>query len=326
MAHLFVFAVIIAVIMNTGTCLPLSRATSTKRRDLFGSDKNRAKAGDTLQKTASKQSSQMGVIITAGSSGAASSASTYGREEHTISDAERSIFGIEDSGLKTAVEGYKGRAPNDVFVKSPTPWDDLYTRYDWDQVKTTLVPVGATVLSISTEPIIVKSQIFENKSSQTATFNVFVSDTVSNSATSSWSTSGSFSVSQSIKYSVEVLGSGAEGTTSFSFESGWGEGGSETETVTLGSRSGVNVELEPGEAVQADLRASRGTMRVQVDYVANLSGYVACNYNPTFEGHHFWAFGVNSVLGGGNLAQVIHSSEIIEVGYYADSSVTLSDI
>ena len=88
--------------------------------------------------------------------------------------------------------------PNNV-VKGPTPWDELYTVHDWDRAKTTLGPVGATIHSISTEPIIVESQIFENKSSQTATLYVFMSDAVGNNVTSSWSGSGSFSVSQSIK-------------------------------------------------------------------------------------------------------------------------------
>ena len=144
--------------------------------------------------------------------------------------------------------------------------------------------------------------------------------------TSSWSTSASISVSQTIKYNVEFLGTGVGQETSFGFELGWGIGGAQTQSVTIGSRSGVYVELEPGEGVMATLKASRGSMKVKVTYRTTLSGHVACNYNPRYDGHHFWAFDVNNIMSAGGIGNENYVTEVLELGYYADASVILSDL
>lgn len=69
-----------------------------------------------------RQSSPLEVRVIAGESGSSSDVIAYSREVHAITDEESATFGIEDYALKQAVEKYKGKSPNDAFVRGPTPW------------------------------------------------------------------------------------------------------------------------------------------------------------------------------------------------------------
>jgi len=64
-----------------------------------------------------------------------SSVRITGEEWHVINDNEANIFNITDKPLKEAVEKYFGKKPNDAYLHSPTPWNDLYKTYNWEQVK-----------------------------------------------------------------------------------------------------------------------------------------------------------------------------------------------
>ncbi|HEU0129577.1 MAG TPA: hypothetical protein VFQ85_01120 [Mycobacteriales bacterium] len=265
------------------------------------------------------------VTIVAGKDPNTSSVSASGSEQHVITDAERDAFGLGDAALKLAVGKYFGAGPNDAFLRSPTPWNDLYATYGWPQVQTVLVVQSATVLDVALQPTVIATNTFRNTSTHTGTFNCGVTQQVANTTQSTWSKTDSITVSQKVSYKIGFLGTGAGGETSLAYQHTWGEGGSESETVTVGSASGVSVSLAPGQAVEAVLSASRGTMHVQLVYSAYLIGDTAVNYNPTFKDHHFWALDIGGVMGAGGIPNARTYTETIEIGYFADSSIDLRD-
>src|SRR5947207_10532693 len=71
------------------------------------------------------------VSIVAGADAAHSSVNATGSVQHVITDKEVTTFGIQDSPLKNAVGKYFGKNPNDAYLHSPTPWNDLYKTYGW---------------------------------------------------------------------------------------------------------------------------------------------------------------------------------------------------
>ena len=141
---------------------------------------------------------------------------------------------------------YFGKKPADAYLHSPTPWGDLYETYCWQQVQTLLVVPKAKILGITSEPVIVKTQKFENNSSKKGTFNVAISETVQDTTTSSWSTGGTLTVGQKFEYKVKFLGTGGGGETSLSYSQSRGIDGSESKSTTVGSSSAVSVELATG--------------------------------------------------------------------------------
>ncbi|BCT68244.1 hypothetical protein [Nitrosospira sp. NRS527] len=265
------------------------------------------------------------ISIKAGTNAATSSVNASGSVQHIITTTEKKTFGIQDAGLKNAVGKYFGRNPNDAYLHSDTPWGDLYKTYNWPQVQTVLVVQSATITGITSEPVIVATKIFSNNSSKKATFNASISDQVNNTTESNWSQTDTVSVEQKIKYEIGFLGTGGGGETSMSYSHSWGKGGSESMSITVGSDSGVSVELAPGESVEAQLSASRGVMKVRVVYKAYLTGSTAINYNPTFKGHHFFSLPIDGVMEAGGLSTIREFTEDIEIGYYSNSKVELKD-
>lgn len=263
--------------------------------------------------------------INAGPDAASSSVTATGSIQHIITDSERSAFNIQDAALKSAVNTYFGSAPDDAYVCSPTPWNDLYSTYGWPQVQTYLTVQSATILGVTSTPTILGKQSFQNTSNQTASFNCGITQEVGVTAETNWSNTSAVEIGQSISYGVSFLGAGAEGETSMSFSQTWEQGGSQSETVTLGMSSGVSVDLAPGQAVEAELTASRGTLTVQVVYQLTLSGDTAINYGDTFKGHHFWGLDINAVMSAAGYPTTITTTETITVAFYANSRIVVSN-
>ena len=266
------------------------------------------------------------ISITAGQDESSSSVNASGSIEHIITGEERETFRLTNAELKGAVNAYFDKRPNDAYLHSPTPWGDLYQTYNWPQVKVKLVVQSAEILAITSEPVALKNDTFVNNSSQTATFNTSLTDSVTNTASSNWSTGGTLSISQSFTYGVSFLGTGGEGETSLSYSQSWGVGGEKSTSFTVGSTSGLTVELEPGEGVLAQLYATRGVMKVRIKYKAYLIGRTAVNYNPKYKGHHFWSFRIGSVMSAADISNSVQSIEDIEIGYYSNSRIELRDL
>ena len=264
------------------------------------------------------------IRVVAGENEAASSVEATGTEQHVITDTERTTFKLSDSQLKDAVEKYFGRRPTDAYVRSPTPWDDLYKTYGWQQVTTILKVTNAQILGLETQPTIVKTQEFRNESSKRATFDVSISEQVQNSSSSTWSVGGELSIGQKITYGIDFIVKGS-GETSLNYSQNWGVGGTYSDSVTLGSTSGITVDLDPNEAVVVELTASRGSLRVKLDYDAYLTGYTACNYYPPYNDHYFWALPIDEVMEAAGIKNSVPSTEELKIGYYSDSKIVVKD-
>jgi hypothetical protein len=266
------------------------------------------------------------VKIVAADNEGESSVTVTGTNKGIISDTERITFGLSDSQLKDAVEKSFGKRPDDAFLKSPTPWGDLYLTYGWDQVVTTLTPLSGRILALESQPTIVMTQYFNNNSSHTAEFSAKISQQVENTITSSWTSGGEVTVGQEINYGVNFEVASVGGSTSFAYTSSWGQGVEKSETVTVGSESGITITLEPGQKVVAELYATRGTMKVQVEYEATIAGMTALNYVREYQDHHFWALDIGEVMSENHIPNSSKSSEIIDIGYYTDSTVIVRDV
>jgi hypothetical protein len=125
------------------------------------------------------------INVNAGLDAATSSVQASGNVIHVISDLERGTFNINDANLKKLVEKYFGKSPNDAYVRSDTPWGDLYKTYNWPQVQVNLVVQSASILGITSEPQIINSQKFSNNSSVKGNFNVSITQQVNNTSQSS---------------------------------------------------------------------------------------------------------------------------------------------
>ncbi|HEX8614128.1 MAG TPA: hypothetical protein VF800_22860 [Telluria sp.] len=266
------------------------------------------------------------ISVQAGATVNSSAVQASGNVVHIITPTERSTFNIQDGSIKAAVARYFGEAPDDAYLCEPTPWGGLYNTYHWPQVQTTLVVQKAEILGITSEPVIIATSDFVNNSAYPGNFNCGITDDVTNTVETNWSESNTIDVNQTISYDVSFLGTGGGGSTSFDYSYSWGQGGSESKSMTVGSSQGVNVNLDPGQRVQARLTASRGVMQVRITYLASIAGTVAINYSDPYNGHHFWGLDLSGVMQAGGLATTHVVTEDIEIGYYSNAAIELVDL
>ena len=182
--------------------------------------------------------------------------------------------------------------------------------------------VEAKITDISSAPLILKEQVFKNNSTKTASFDVSISDSVSNTIESNWSDTVGMTASQKVTYKAFF----GEGETAVTLSSDFERGGSNSKTVTVGQSSGVQLDLGPGESVKALLSAAKGTMKVRVIFEAYLSGAAAINYNPTYKEHHFWAPDINGVRQAAGMASTVKIVNDIQVSYFSNGEITLDDL
>lgn len=264
------------------------------------------------------------ISIQAGLTPDTSKATGSGHQQHVITDAEVKSFKITDVPLKAAIAQLHGKSPNDAYLHSPTPWGDLYTTYDWPQVQAQLEVESVTITGITSNPVIVAQQTFKNSSSVPATYNCGISQSVANTSSSTWTETNTQTFSQKINYKIGILGMGG-GETSWTYAQALGESTTETQTVTVGTTSSVSLTLQPGQSVVSVLSASRGVMQVRVVYSVHLIGDTATNYNPTYQGHHFWAMPIGSVMQAGKIANLQTVTEDMEVTFYSSSTIDVTD-
>ncbi|CAH0598768.1 unnamed protein product [Chrysodeixis includens] len=265
------------------------------------------------------------VDITASDDEAQRQVHVSGSNVDIISDLEIDTFQLSDANLKSAVRSYFGSQPDDVFVKSPTPWGDLYITNGWKQVNRVLKPVKASILSVVSKPKLVMTHEFNNTSSQNATFEARMRQEVENTIASSWERRGEIAASNYIKYGLDMKAMSVAGQATISYVSQWGANVMKSQTVSVGSETAITVNLEPNQKVTAQLYATRVSMTVQIDYEASLLGSVAVNFADGYKGHHFWSFDINKVLTAGGIVPSVPSSEVIDIGFYAESKVVIVD-
>jgi len=148
------------------------------------------------------------ITIVAGPDAKSSSVKVSGSISEVITDADRSVFKIEDSQLKDAINTYFGKRPNDAYVKSKTPWGDLYSTYNWTEVHRNVRVHSAKIVEVTSSPTILSKKTLANNSSVSGSFEASISENVSNTTESNWSEEDSFTVGQSFSYDVSFLGSG----------------------------------------------------------------------------------------------------------------------
>lgn len=271
-----------------------------------------------------KKSTPLCVDIVGGGSYEDCSAVAYGREIHVITDHEKKAYKIDDVALKRAAGDYFGKIPDDGYLCSPTPYGDLYKRFGWEQVKTTLVPVKTEILECDVKPTIIKSVICKNHKYKPQVVDVSICDNVCNTVKSIWKSDYKLSCNQKIKYNICLDGLKYEDSV-IEFKKPWGKEVYLTQDITLGSEYGVTTTLKPYEAVESRLVASYGTIKVKVTYRATVSGGYTIAYCPSYKDNDFWCLPVKGVLKGCGVKASKEVQEILEIKYFADACIELRE-
>ncbi|XP_023950848.2 spherulin-2A-like [Bicyclus anynana] len=144
-----------------------------------------------------------------------------------------------------AVRNHYGPIPRNVYLKSPTPWGDLYKEYNWEQVSMLLKVKSAKINESSIKSVLILAQNFDNPSNKTIKVNAGITQSVENTVTTSWSSTKEVTVAQEIEYDLNIIFAKLSGTTSFSYTSSWGKSEEKSETITIGKINNFLAYLLP---------------------------------------------------------------------------------
>lgn len=249
-----------------------------------------------------------------------------GQEVSIITDKEMQIYRINNETLKNASEVLMGKRCTDVFVKPPTPWGDVYQKYNWDVVKTTLQPLYAAVVANSSETIVLGVQEYlnnfgQNNMTQTVNMTVDILEKINHN----WTKGEDLGLGRKIYYNINFGDESLGSTTSMNYSAPWGEGLFKSRVVTVGKNSTAVVTIPPGGKVLATLTAVHHTMEIQMLYQSNTHGFVFCNYEQLYNGHHFYAMTLKELQPLLNTTLTKFASETITMKYYTDFKVVISD-
>lgn len=245
----------------------------------------------------------------------------YGKDSNIISNTERETFNITDKPLTATIAAYSGTKPTNVFVKSPTPWGDLYKTYNWEEVRRETKVKSDRIVAIKTQEVTLVKGKYTNNSTLNGTFvcNYVheIENTVSNNFTGK-------NVSVNVTYNVDLL-KGMEPPIHLKFVSDIANNTRMPDKDTIRPDSEVVFNLKPSQSATAFLNATKVEMTVEVNYETSLSGQLVVNYYPRHKGHHFWAYDVRNVLTTRGQSFVQNSTNVVTIQYYTNASIAVVD-
>ncbi|KAJ0170433.1 hypothetical protein K1T71_013804 [Dendrolimus kikuchii] len=247
-----------------------------------------------------------------------------GSSLHPITDDEKHTFDLTEENLKNAVLRYFGAMPDHAYVKSPTPWGDLYKTFSWNEVHTALKPIRAKMLSSSSEQLLVHKEMMNNTQDQPMKLNTKIEKNLENAVMSFWDMDGELTVNQDIQYNFHFK-TNKETEMPFSYTSKWGVETWKMEHITVGSKYPIEIPFEPNQNIMLELQTTKGVMKIQVDYEATLHGSAAVNFSNKKGGHHFWSLDITSLVDAGDLRRSVKSTEVLEVMFHSDAKLVVYD-
>ncbi|XP_063538173.1 spherulin-2A-like [Cydia strobilella] len=232
-----------------------------------------------------------------------------GTDRNIISDIEMKSFNITSSNLKAAVRGYSGGSPNGVFVKSPTPWGNLYERFNWTEVTRVTNVKRAMITNIATEAVTLSKSNCINQSNNSeivCDVKADVDNYVKNNFTGKrMSINAEYHIDLVCLHRKLVLRLGVNNFTE--------------DPMNLQIKD--KITLESSQTAVYVLNATKVNIDVLVDYESSVFGDVAANFNPRYKGHHFWVYNLRELIavGSGSMSAVQKNSNLITMEYFINA-------
>lgn len=252
----------------------------------------------------------------------------YGFFDHIITDQEIESFGVQGTVLKGVIRSLCGKEPNDVYLHSPTPWGDLYKTYEWDQIQTfSMFRTQPIVEAVNTDHVLKDQKTIVNDEKEKKSFEVVFSSEYDDYI-------------ESLKWSGNFPCPGfAEKKNYISYKTTFPSVDPQGETLTLNSRMpvGVNesfhlegttetrktIELEPGQSARAEYYVDVYTAKIKVPFKIYVQGAVAMNYNPTYQGHHFYGIPIETLMNGAGIPNDYSYEQEIAVCFCANPRIEI---
>lgn len=242
-----------------------------------------------------------------------------GHDYKLITDKEITLFNLTDDNIKRGIRIELGEAPADVFLKDPTPYDNLFEMYKWPEVKRNLHIFEARVVDIFNENVEVEACDDINSTPTPINATVGILKNVENTVSSTWSSKGL--PDDDIYYEVNINFL----RKAFKYENKWRNGSSRYVVEPFGVIKEGYVKVNPGQTVTTKLMAVKTVLLIEVDYSAKIIGSFIANYAHTYGKYHFYAPSVFDIMKAAKLNNELTTTETLEIRCYTDPHLEVLD-
>ncbi|GEM_PF-846795 len=251
-----------------------------------------------------------------------SQVSIFGNAVAVISDTEIETFGLGLHNLTSAVNAYFGKTPNDAYLRSPTPWGDLYTTNKWPQVQRKFTFQSADITSFSSSRVVIDSQSIVNNTNGLITTNIGMTKIVDFQCSATWS--GESGISLAAHIPVQIQAEHDLETYSFTFSDAFYQNSQNSKAVPFNAQY-LAYAAQVETSTEAYLVVDRYTMTVHCVFVSSLIGDVAVNYNPTYQSHHFWPLPIESVMHTAGMPTFFTTELTFLITYYFNPRIEFNE-
>ncbi|CAG5057682.1 unnamed protein product [Parnassius apollo] len=232
---------------------------------------------------------------------------------------EVKLFNITDDNLRRGLKIELGKVPDNIFMKDPTPYSNLYQKYRWKQIERNLQVKNAEVVDVLNVNTIIKTHEHINNTTNTIQSKVSIFETIENTISSFWSEEGL--PEDEIFFDIDYNFNGR----AVSYHNRWRKDNLQNASQSFGVSKDGFINIQSGQRVTTRLKGTKTILLIKINYVASLVGNLVVNYAHVYGKYHFWAPNVNDIMKAAGIINEIITTELIEVRCYNDPVLEIFD-
>lgn len=235
-----------------------------------------------------------------------------GHDNKLVTDNEIALFNITKENLLRGARIELGRYPNDIFLKDPTPYKNLYKRFKWEEVRRHLKITNTNVLQIVNEDVVVTVHEHINSASDSVNYTAAVFETVENTIFSFWSEYGL--PKDEMVYDIDVKFHNKR----IKYEIQWRNDSGRAVNSDFGVRKEGYTEVMPDQTILSKLTGLKTIILIEVEYTANLIGNIFADFENLYGKYHFYSPTIANIMRAAELENSVITTEWIEIRCYTE--------
>lgn len=243
----------------------------------------------------------------------------YGQDNKVVTDEDVKTFNITKENLNIGMRVELGKVPQDIFLKDPTPYENLYEYFEWPEIKRNMRIKKAKILEIINEKVTLATYEHINNTTDPIESRINFVDSTELTSFSTWSHYG-LPVDEmfyDINLNVNHL--------KFKYENKWRSNNISSFDLSFGITKEELIKIKSGQLVTSELTALKTIFLVQMDYEAKIIGSFIADYDPLYGKYHFYAPTAANIMRAAKLKNYIKTTELIEIRCFLDPKLRIFD-
>lgn len=275
----------------------------------------------------------MGYALTVNKLNGTTGSELEGAAQRTITDDDQAQLGLTEAALKEVITHLENYEPASAYLHSPARSQyagDMYKKYGWNEAKLRVRPFKVVFdePSNSKEEKIAVVEHFRNDSGTPAKYHSDATAEYTSTLENSWENTNTVKWDLTVDASLKIVGTGVGVSTTIGYQHDWTHTKTQSFSYKFGVSAGVEVKLDPGQAVDVLIYGTVAQYTAHVIYVVELADGGHCAYcwgkDDWHNDHHDWARDAASVADRiASFPQFV--TEVVKFGFASDGTVKVVD-